>query len=60
MHNLLVSIFGEYVPITYVSEGVEIIPSGLSGVNFEYVLGALIFLVAFYSFFRILGSLIGR
>lgn len=55
------SFFGTYTPITYLDlEGNEIIPSGVAGVNFEYVFAMLIFLVAFYSFFRLLGTFISK
>lgn len=53
------AIFGNYNPITYTdSAGVEIIPSGLSGVDWQYVLGVVLFCVIVYSLLRILGGLI--
>lgn len=66
------SILGEYEPITYTakllvpdvlnggSESVSYtaIPSGLSGVNWEYVVTAALLLVVIYSVFRLLGVLL--
>lgn len=61
MIALLRDIFGTYTPITYVTEnGETIIPSGISGVNIEYIVGVAIFLIAFYSLFRIIGALITK
>lgn len=53
--------FGIYTPISYVdSSGVSIIPSGLSGVDFEFVLSVLLFALIVYCLFRLLGFFISR
>lgn len=65
MLELLTELFGEYTPITYEvvdAEGVAqtIIPAGLSGVNWQYVFLAAIFLVCLYSGLKTLGAVISR
>lgn len=74
MKDLIISIFGEYVPVTYqateyvydvegnvISETVsDIIAHGASGVDWTYVLGVFAFLVVLYSVLRIIGSVINR
>lgn len=65
-------IFGEYTPhsfpvplIEHLAEGetqvyYEVIPAGLSGVDWEYVLSGLIFCIVLYSVLRIIGAVISR
>lgn len=56
MLDALRAILGDYVPVTYGSDAV--IPSGLAGVNMEYVAGAVIFILGVYSVFRLIGIII--
>lgn len=57
--NLIESLFGAYVPISYVNaDGVSVIPDGLSGVNPVWVFGAFLFALTFYSVFRLVGVLL--
>lgn len=64
MLELIQSIFGEYTPIaydTYVVGSdtlVRTIPSGMSGVNWPYVLGVAGFFLVLYCILRILGGVI--
>lgn len=74
MKELIQSIFGEYVPITYtstetvynsdgtvLSETVtEYIANGSSGVDWQYVLGVVAFLLVLYCILRIIGGVISR
>lgn len=65
MKDLIISLFGEYSPVTYTvtnSDGTtsDVIASGLAGVDWQWVLGALVFLIAFYSLFRIIGLIFKR
>lgn len=65
MREIIESIFGTYVPIVYEtvdSEGniLEIIPAGLAGVDWTYVLGVLGFFVVLYCVLRIVGSVINK
>lgn len=74
MKALIQSIFGTYVPITYdtfqtaidsttgqeTSVLVEVIPNGLSGVDWTYVLGVVAFLIMLYCILRIIGGVITR
>lgn len=53
--------FGTYTPVSYVDgSGSSIIPAGLSGVDFEYVLSVLLFALIVYCLFRLLGFFMSR
>lgn len=74
MKALFVSIFGAYVPVTYervtaywdevsqtfyeVTE--DVIPDGFAGVDWSFVLSAIVFIVTLYSVLRIIGAVINR
>lgn len=66
LKDLVLSVFGDYEPRTQtiettqgdqVTTQVEIIP-GVAGVDWPWLAGVLVFSIAFYGFFRILGVLI--
>lgn len=66
LKELILSVFGDYEPRTQtiettqgdqVTTQVEIIP-GVAGVDWPWLAGVLVFSIAFYGFFRILGVLI--
>lgn len=55
------AIFGEYIPVSYTdSAGSSIIPAGVAGVDWQYVLGVVLFCIIVYSLLRIVGGLICR
>lgn len=70
--SFITSLFGTYTPVSYtVSQTVQIgeevytdtydvIASGLAGVDWPWVIGALLFLIALYSFFRIISMILRR
>lgn len=60
MKNLMFAMFGNYTAVTYMIGEDEVIPSGLSGVDFPYVLGVLLFALVTYCVFRILGEVISK
>lgn len=68
MKELIEVLFGEYVPVSYetvveTADGftsVDVIPSGLSGVDWQYVLGIGLFALTLYCAFRILGGILKR
>lgn len=68
MKELIEVLFGEYIPITYDTvvetlegfETVSVIPSGLAGVDWTYVLGVGLFGLTLYCAFRILGGILNR
>ena len=65
VREIIESIFGTYVPIFYETvdaDGniLEIIPPGLAGVDWTYVLGVLGFFVVLYCVLRIVGSVISK
>lgn len=67
MKDLIISIFGSYEPvmtfetITYEVEGalstdtIEVVASGMAGVDWPWIMGVFLFALVLYSLFRILG-----
>lgn len=60
MISWLQSVFGTYTPITYTLDGNDIIPSGMSGVDWQYLAGVIVFCIFLYSVFRFLGGIFRR
>jgi len=71
MKDLILTIFGAYEPVTttaaYVVPGaegstleeVQVVASGLAGVDWPWVAGVLLFGIVLYSFLRLVGVLLG-
>ena len=70
MKDLIISLFGEYQPVTYLqyftyttAEGEvlldwnEVVAHGLAGVDWPWIAGVFLFGIVLYSFFRLLGVL---
>lgn len=51
-------LLGDYNPITYTAGNETIIPAGFAGVDWPYLVRALVFIVAIYSIFRLLGVIL--
>lgn len=60
MKSILVNLIGLYQPISYSDGSVDIIPAGLAGVDWAYVLSGLLTIVVIYSLFRLLALLFKR
>lgn len=61
IREFMQAIFGNYIPVTYTdSAGNSIIPAGVAGVDWQYVLGVVLFCIIVYSLLRIVGGLICR
>lgn len=65
MRSIIEAIFGEYVPVTYSAldaggEVVDIIPAGLAGVDWTYVLGVVGFFLVLWCILRIIGGVISK
>lgn len=64
MISIIEQIFGSYSPVTYqvwdpeLQVFYEVIPAGLAGVNWPYVLSIIGFLMMLYCIMRILGGII--
>lgn len=66
MYDYLQSILGTYTPPTYetyvsvdgVSTLIDVIPDGLAGVDWLYVLSGVAFILCIYCVFRLLGGLL--
>lgn len=66
MKDLIVTIFGEYTPVTYDvldADGsvlYQAVAGGAAGVDWPYVAGVLLFALTLYSVFRIFGMVLRR
>lgn len=59
MRSALQSVFGSYVPNTYTDELGNVIPlDGLAGLDWEYILGVLIFTVLLVSALGIIRTVV--
>ena len=65
MKNLIIELFGEYIPVTYMENVYdaagevvnmqEVVASGVAGVDWPWLVGVLLFALVLYSLFRLLG-----
>lgn len=60
MITWLQNVFGVYTPPTYTEGGVDIIPSGAAGVDWQYIAGVAIFLVLTICIFKTIGKLFSK
>lgn len=61
MKSLILSLFGTYVPTTYLNaEGIEIIPNGVSGLDIPYLLGVLLFAICLWQVLACLRGFVNR
>ncbi len=60
MKDLITSLFGTYMPVmTLAPDGVtEVVASGLAGVDWPWLMGAFLFAIVLYSFFRLVGVIL--
>lgn len=58
LKSLVVNFIGLYQPNTYIDNDVEIIPSGLAGVDIPWLMSALLFGLSFYCVFRLVGVIL--
>lgn len=58
MRDLMINLFGLYQPVQYVTaSGDSIIPAGMSGVDWTYVLGVALFGLSLYCVYRMIGGI---
>lgn len=65
MKNLIIELFGEYTPVSYMENVYdaagevvnmqEVVASGVAGVDWPWLVGVLLFALVLYSLFRLLG-----
>lgn len=55
MKDLVLSLFGLYEPVLKVVDGVSVPLDGLAGVDWPWLMGAVLFAIVLYSFFRLVG-----
>lgn len=71
MKELLISLFGTYTPVTTESihyytfneevyaETIDMVASGAAGLDWPWIMGVVLFAICLWSFFRLLGILLG-
>lgn len=56
MRSVIYDLFGVYTPVYYTdSDGIDIIPSGMAGVDWTWVAGVILFAITLYCVFRLVG-----
>lgn len=62
MLTMILDFIGSYTPVSYVdlASGAEIVASGAAGVDWPWIFSAALFLLAFWSFFRLVGVLLSK
>jgi len=64
LKTIITSIFGEYTPVTYeMYDSVndtyyDVVASGFAGVDWPFIAGVMLFGIAMYCAFRIIGGII--
>lgn len=59
LKSLMISLFGTYNPTVYTNaEDIEIIPSGVAGLDIVWIAGFLLFCLTFYCIMRLLGGVL--
>lgn len=66
MKDFVISLFGSYEPVMTVEshlvgdalEEVQVVASGMAGVDWAWVAGVVLFAIVLYSFFRLVGVLL--
>ena len=68
MKDLIINLFGSYEPVTWtqyifttdvdgsvITESMDVVASGASGLDWPWIMGVLLFAIVLYSLFRLLG-----
>lgn len=58
LKTFLDNVLGVYSPIMYEYSSQNIIPDGFAGVDWPYIIRALVFVVALWSIFRMIGGIV--
>ena len=59
LKSLVIELIGTYIPNTYTLDGeYDIIPAGASGLDWPWIVAALLFGLSFYCVFRLVGVII--
>lgn len=61
MRSIIVDLFGSYEPVVYQdADGIDIVASGMAGVDWTYLSGVILFGLTLYCVFRIIGGLLRK
>lgn len=58
MKDLVFSVLGPYAPVTQVVDGVTVLVDGLAGLDWPWLVGAALFAIVLWSFFRLVGVIL--
>lgn len=66
MKDLIISVFGSYEPVMTTEvymvgetlEELQVVASGMAGVDWAWLAGVVLFAIVLYSFFRLVGVLL--
>lgn len=57
MKDLIISLFGSYEPVVYQNlDGVDVVASGMAGVDWVFLSGVVLFGITLYCVFRAIGG----
>lgn len=57
MRSIIVDLFGSYEPVVYQdADGIDIVASGMAGVDWSFLSGVILFGLTLYCVFRIIGG----
>lgn len=66
MIDFIRNLLGTYTPVVYsyfdiaMEQYHDVIPSGMAGVDWPYIIGGIAFLIMLYSVFRIIGIFVDK
>jgi len=60
LRSLLCDLLGEYSPVVYAADGIDVVPSGAAGVDWPWIASAALLILCVYSIFRIVRCLIAK
>lgn len=61
LRNLMIDLFGSYTPVVYTdANDIDIIPDGLSGVDFLWLGGFLLFALTLFCVFKLIGGIMKK
>lgn len=61
MRSIIVELFGSYEPVVYQDvDGIDIVASGMAGVDWTYLSGVVLFGITLYCVFRLIGGFLKK
>lgn len=61
MRSIIAELFGSYEPVIYQdADGIDVVASGMAGVDWTFLSGVILFGLTLYCVFRIIGGLLRK